>query len=895
MHLKVSPIMTTCSLPPSPARCQTFLLYLFLAIAAVLRLWYLVEVLHAPDYRELRQDMSVQDYQARALLSGDWTLPPDRSDPEIPTTPYYRPPGYTYLLACLYGLSKGSYLAPRLFNVWLGLLAILLTARLARLMFGNAVSLLTTGFMATYWGFIYYEGEVNDPAVFVFLLPCLFLTLRQWGITRSARWAVLAGLITGGYALMRPNILLFGPVMAAWILWLGGRSGQWMRVGYAWLALAGVTALTIAPVTVRNYVVSGELVPISTYFGENLHIGFSDDSDGHTSWTPYLQQLEGSGKFSVWEYARIVRGLGREVGNEQLSHSEASKIFAQKAITWITEHKVAALRLVLKKAALFWSPWEITENKVVHYEKAHSPPLKYLPGFPYLFALFFLGIVMLAYDVWQRRLPGGAAQRGAGVSTTDMVVLLLGFLFTYYISFLPFFVNARARHPMAGLMFLVGAYGVYRMAVIYKEKGLKRILPWALLLAAFYGAGCVDPCNYAPDKARWHYARADSWLRSGALDLAAQEAETLLTEDYSYYMPFRLGHAFALKGNHDLAVRLLRAALSEDPNDQHPAYRQDLYFHIGVSLAASNRDEEARAAFEEALRLNPKDARACNDLGVLLEKNGDFEGALKHYRAALEAQPDFALAASNLADLLGRLGDPENAVKAAEQAVEAAPNVANYHYNLAVQLAGAGSIDRAEAHYRKTLDIKPDEVRALNNLALLLAQQGEKEEAELLFRQALDSAPGYVLARANLGNLLIDLGREEEGIAIYQAGVEMEPENVELLNGLGYQFANLGNDEQARIYYEQALFVNQEYERARANLAHLCVREGRYDEALLHFEQLRQQHPQNARYWLAIGTIHAHQGNRDAAEQAYQQALVIDPQLSEALDHLRILQQQPME
>ena len=38
--------------------------------AAALRAWYLAEVVHAPDFRALRQDLEVQDYQARAMVSG---------------------------------------------------------------------------------------------------------------------------------------------------------------------------------------------------------------------------------------------------------------------------------------------------------------------------------------------------------------------------------------------------------------------------------------------------------------------------------------------------------------------------------------------------------------------------------------------------------------------------------------------------------------------------------------------------------------------------------------------------------------------------------------------------------------------------------------------------------
>ena len=68
----------------------------------------------------------------------------------------------------------------------------------------------------------------------------------------------------------------------------------------------------------------------------------------------------------------------------------------------------------------------------------------------------------------------------------------------------------------------------------------------------------VDWVPYRPDEARWRYDRADSWLNAGAVDKAAAEAEIMLGLDYSYYMPFRLGHAFAARKRPELAARLRR-------------------------------------------------------------------------------------------------------------------------------------------------------------------------------------------------------------------------------------------------------------------------------------------------------------------------------------------------
>ena len=104
-----------------PSRLEYILLAGILLLGLVLRVWYLSQIVDAPDFSALQQDPEVQDYYARGLLTGDWSVPEGATDPEMLTTPFFRPPGYGYLLTAIYFVSNSSYLAPRVFNIMLGL------------------------------------------------------------------------------------------------------------------------------------------------------------------------------------------------------------------------------------------------------------------------------------------------------------------------------------------------------------------------------------------------------------------------------------------------------------------------------------------------------------------------------------------------------------------------------------------------------------------------------------------------------------------------------------------------------------------------------------------------------------------------------------------------------
>jgi tetratricopeptide (TPR) repeat protein len=76
------------------------------------------------------------------------------------------------------------------------------------------------------------------------------------------------------------------------------------------------------------------------------------------------------------------------------------------------------------------------------------------------------------------------------------------------------------------------------------------------------------------------------------------------------------------------------------------------YVNLAIVLMQDGREEEARAALDEALALNPAHPAANNQLGILLRQRGEFDAAEAAYRRAIEADPQYAIAYLNLGVLL---------------------------------------------------------------------------------------------------------------------------------------------------------------------------------------------------------------------------------------------------
>src|SRR5690242_12258626 len=76
----------------------------------------------------------------------------------------------------------------------------------------------------------------------------------------------------------------------------------------------------------------------------------------------------------------------------------------------------------------------------------------------------------------------------------------------------------------------------------------------------------------------------------------------------------------------------------------------------GVAALDRGEFDAARAAFDKALALNPRDVDAHRYLGILDDRAGDLQGAARHFAEAARLAPTSAPARNNYGVILLRLG-----------------------------------------------------------------------------------------------------------------------------------------------------------------------------------------------------------------------------------------------
>ena len=376
------------------------ILVAILVLGALLRGLYLSELVKHPDFDKPAVDALYHDYWARAIITGNWAPPPPMDDPKIPSTAYFRPPGYTFFLVGVYLLTGSGYPGARIAQMLIGLLSCLLAFLLGRRFLGTRAGLLFAALMSVYWSFIYFEGELLEPVLLVALGLWLVYDVGRWTETMSFRRAILSGVILGLFALVRPNVLLFAPAVVLWALWVARRRKNVRAFVYASLGFALGSIVTIAPVTIRNYVVARDFVPISSNGGINLYIGNNELANAQC-----VGRIPGMGNFETcFDYPQIVAGVEKQTGQQAEATRRCPAYFTRKAIEYIKAEPGRVLALTWQKALLFWSPVEVGHNKEDELERSNSRVLGHIPvKFPLVLALSLVGLTALVLETRRRK------------------------------------------------------------------------------------------------------------------------------------------------------------------------------------------------------------------------------------------------------------------------------------------------------------------------------------------------------------------------------------------------------------------------------------------------------------------------------------------------------------
>ncbi len=534
---------------------EYIILMVILLFGFTLRCIYYSEISHSCYYPV--QDAEFHHYWARAMVSGDWSVPDGYQDPDIPNRPFFRPPLYAFFLSLIYSIFGIHFKAAIAVQMLLGLLNTVLVFSLCRRLWGSLSAMMSALLMTSYWGFIYFESQLLDVTLHITLLLLLFNATAIWQKRQTLLNAFMMGALIGLSSLCRPNSMILIPVYLVWmVLYLLKLHVSRPQLMYTALAFIMACFAVIAPVTLRNYIKSGEPVLISANAGLMFYIGNGKNADGSTQ-TSGLNELQPYKYRSCFDYDHFVEGLGRSLQGP-VNYSTASFYLLKKGFVELAAKPGRAFKLYLRKCVLLLGASEHSHNGSIHFHREASSLLKGLPvEFIHILAGGIVGLlVCIQYG------------RNKSYGQVNPYFTWLFFLVSlaYTISIILFAVSTQYRVPLIVLM-LIFTGNLIAMIIHMLEKQAYRALAVtvSLFFLMFFCVSLIP--GQDPPREQWLYEQAYCQEKNGNMTAAVEHLREITEMNPRHAWAWgQLGIYMVNESHYINAVSSLKKALSLEPD-----------------------------------------------------------------------------------------------------------------------------------------------------------------------------------------------------------------------------------------------------------------------------------------------------------------------------------------
>lgn len=242
---------------------------------------------------------------------------------------------------------------------------------------------------------------------------------------------------------------------------------------------------------------------------------------------------------------------------------------------------------------------------------------------------------------------------------------------------------------------------------------------------------------------------------------------------------------------------------------------------------------------------------------------GQYEQARAAFDYALALDPNCAPAWNAIGRVNYHIGTPEKAIAAYERAIAIDPHFDHAYYGIGILLsAKLGKYDEAITAFQRGLAANPNESYLANAIHSTHARMGRFKEAIAGFEQSLARNSADTFALDWLSIITLHQKRYEDVIDLCQRSISIEeahsPHRI-----AGMVCDHLGNRDLAMAHLERAIALeSQDYE-ARAALANVYRAAGRHAEADTQDALADEMAVQDEEYGQAC--VQALRGNVDAA------------------------------
>ena len=339
----------------------------------------------------------------------------------------------------------------------------------------------------------------------------------------------------------------------------------------------------------------------------------------------------------------------------------------------------------------------------------------------------------------------------------------------------------------------------------------------------------------APNNVRLRFILAQTYENLSFLDKAIatyQKVEQMAPDtreakESARHARILLGRRYGEQSKFEQALQEFTSVLEDFPDDVQALMNQ------GLTLSYMGRFDEAQAALEKALTIQPSNALLHRYLAEIFEKKGDATRSKQEYEQILQlVPPDSPLA--KLADVKLAL------IRGAE-------------------LLAKGNLADAGHEFEKVLAIEPHNSVARFNMATIYHGLGDMAKAQRMLRSLIEDNPNNLDAHLRLGALYLELGSLSEAIQELE-GVISRGKDTSQAQQAANLLENIRSKDKGKL--EQDMTI---------------------DGRIALYKSLLQENPDDRQAWMELGLLYGQLRRRDEEREAFENVVRLNPGDSRAL------------
>ena len=384
--------------------------------------------------------------------------------------------------------------------------------------------------------------------------------------------------------------------------------------------------------------------------------------------------------------------------------------------------------------------------------------------------------------------------------------------------------------------------------------------------------------------AQAHFIAAEIAAAQNNAALAVQELEAASRLDSQNYLySYELGRRYFEQKKYPQARAAFEQTVKVNPNYEAG------YFNLGITHKIMNANDAALTAFTKAASLKPGYVRAWIEIARVQDKQRKYAESLANYQKALSLEPANLSALKEMAQVYAKSKDTKQAERYFKEALTLGDSDPVTYYNLAAVQLEAGKTADALQNAQKALAGNSRDARFLYTYGLALEKNNRLKEAEDYYARAAAADGSYSKPRINLGRLQLEAGNLDGAEQNLQTAYRAEPSNFEVNMNLGKLYGLKNQYGKAIDSYSNAIKIMPQDVEARQNLAAVYMSAGLKENARDTYQAIIKMNAQAWDSYYELGKVYISMGNKAEAKAIFEQLLRQRPNYRSAAEIRKLL------